>query len=313
MKFQYRSGERTKLIVRDIVYNKNYVERGYNAIDGVAPVDITTWGEMKQALRQLKDPEVQSEFKSVAVDTVDIAAALCEKYVCAQNGVSKLGEIPYGQGWTLVKKEFEETFRSITQLGYAVAFISHAKDKTFKRKDGTEYNQTVPSCPNSYNEIAKNMADIYAFAEKYEEEGKAKVRLVLRSPDNSADTGSRFKYIQPILPDFSYDAVVKALNDAIDKQAEISKNPELFTDERDTYAVAPTFNYEELIEEFSGLASTLMSNNPAFFEPRIVSIVDKYLGRGKKVSEATIDQAELISLINGEITDELLPLMEGNQ
>ena len=142
-------------------------ERGYNAIPGIIPQDITTWGELKQVVRELKKPEVRDTFKSILVDTVDIASVLCEKYVCAQNGVASIGDIPYGQGWGLMKRELEETFRTITQLGYAVVFISHMKEKTYKKKNGQEYQQIIPSCATSHNEIVKNMADIYAFAEKY--------------------------------------------------------------------------------------------------------------------------------------------------
>ena len=69
-------------------------ERGYNALPGVIAQDITTWGEMKQTLRELKKPEVKERFKSIAVDTVDIAGALCEKYICSQNGVDALSGIP---------------------------------------------------------------------------------------------------------------------------------------------------------------------------------------------------------------------------
>ena len=141
---------------------------------------------MKQVIRELKQPEVQEVYKSILVDTVDIAAGLCEKYVCSQAGVEKLSDIPYGQGWNMMKKEFEDVLRTITQLGYALFLISHDKDKVFKRQDGTEYNQIVPSCPTTFNEIAKNIADIYAYAEKYgDENGISKVRLVLRSKDNS--------------------------------------------------------------------------------------------------------------------------------
>ena len=32
-------------------------EKGYNAIGGVRPVDITTWSDFKQVLRQLEKPE----------------------------------------------------------------------------------------------------------------------------------------------------------------------------------------------------------------------------------------------------------------
>lgn len=279
-------------------------ERGYNAIPGIMAQDITTWGELKQVIRELKKPEVQQVYKSILVDTVDIAAALCEKYVCSQAGVEKLSDIPYGQGWTKVKKEFEEAFRSVTQLGYAVVFISHVKDKTFKKKDGTEYNQYIPSCPSTYNEIAKNMADIYAFAEKYEDNGAARVRLILRSVDNSADTGCRFKYITPVI-DFEYNELVKALNDAIDKEAQMT-DASLFTTEREATAVAVSFDYDALMNEFGDIVGTLMNKDQMYYGPRITQIVDKYLGKGKKVSDTTIDQAEFISLIINEIKDELL-------
>lgn len=279
-------------------------ERGYNAIPGIMAQDITTWGELKQVIRELKKPEVQQVYKSILVDTVDIAAALCEKYVCSQAGVEKLSDIPYGQGWTKVKKEFEEAFRSVTQLGYAVVFISHVKDKTFKKKDGTEYNQYIPSCPSTYNEIAKNMADIYAFAEKYEDNGAARVRLILRSVDNSADTGCRFKYITPVI-DFEYNELVKALNDAIDKEAQMT-DASLFTNEREATAVAVSFDYDALMNEFGDIVGVLMNKDQMYYGPRITQIVDKYLGKGKKVSDTTIDQAEFISLIVNEIKDELM-------
>lgn len=113
---------------------------------------------MKQAVRQLKQPEVKERFKSVIIDTVDIAATLCDKYVCSQNEVDSINKIPYGQGWNLLKKEFEEVFRTITQLGYAVCFISHVKEVPFKRQDGTEYTLIRPSISDTYNKIVENMA-----------------------------------------------------------------------------------------------------------------------------------------------------------
>lgn len=110
-------------------------EKGYNAIPGIMAQDAKSWADMKMILRELKKPEVQEAFKCIVIDTIDIASAACEKYVCSQEGVDSLGAIPWGQGWTKVKKELEETFRTITQLGYALFFISHAKDKVFKRED----------------------------------------------------------------------------------------------------------------------------------------------------------------------------------
>lgn len=279
-------------------------ERGYNALPGVYAQDITSWGDTRAVVRELKKPEVKEMFQTVVFDTIDIAGSLCEKYVCAQNNVDKIGEIPYGQGWNLMKKEFEDVVRTITQLGYAVFFISHEKDKEFKRKDGTSYHQIVPSCPNTFNEIAKNLVDIYAYAEKYEDNGQAKVRLVIRSTDNSIDCGSRFKYIEPVI-DMSYKALVDALNKAIDKAAEVSGS-EYVTNERNTQAVVKALDYDALLNEFNNLATQLMTKDSAAYGPKITFIVDKYLGKGKKVSDSTIAQVELLDQIVAEIKETLI-------
>lgn len=279
-------------------------ERGYNALPGVFAVDVTSWGDVRSLLRELKKPEVKAKFQSVVFDTIDIAGTLCEKYICAQNSVDKIGEIPYGGGWTLMKKEFEEVLRTVTQLGYAVFLISHSKDKVFKRQDGTEYNQIVPSCPTTFNEIAKNLVDIYAYSEKYmDEQGNSKVRLVLRSKDNSIDCGCRFKYIDPVI-DMSYKALVDALNRAIDKEA-AETNGQYVTDERNVLSVAKTLDYDILLNDFNSLASQLMAKDSAAYGPKITFIVDKYLGRGKKVSDSTPAQVELLNQIVEEIKDTL--------
>ena len=281
-------------------------ERGYNALPGVIAQDVTSWSEVRAVLRELKKPEVKEKFKTIIVDTVDIAGTLCEKYICAQNDVDKIGDIPYGGGWTLMKKEFEEVFRTMTQLGYAVFFISHCKDKVFKTEEGIEYNQVIPSCPSSFNNIAKDMADIYAYAKKYKdkETGTAKVKLILRSVDNSVDTGSRFKYIDPEVP-MDYNALVEALNKAIDVEAKMYDN-KYVTDERNVESVKKELDYDSLIAEFSDITKKLMTKDAPSYGPKITYIVEKYLGKGKKVSESSIAQVELIDLIVAEIKDELL-------
>lgn len=272
-------------------------QKGYNAIPGIMAQDVKTWSEMKMVLRELKKAEVQEAFKCIVIDTIDIAAAACEKYVCSQNGVDTLGDLAWGKGWSLVKRELEETFRSITQLGYALFFISHAKDKVFKRENGTEYNQVVPTLSTSYNEIIKDMADIYAYAHQVrnEETGEVIVKLTLRSMDGTADTGCRFKYITPEI-DFTYDALVNALNEAIDKEAKLTDN-KYVKDERDQIEQFNEPDFDTLIEEFNSLISSIPKEQMDYYAPRITEITNKYLGKGKKVSNATREQSEQIFLI----------------
>ena len=275
-------------------------EKGYNALPGVIAQDITTWGELKQVLRELKKPEVKEAFSTIIIDTVDIASQLCEKYLCNQLGIENIGDGGWAtNGWAKVKREWEQTFRTVTMEGYALVFISHKKDKTFKRKDGTEYNQIVPSCSTAYNEIIKNMSDIMGYIEV--ENGER--RLVLRSADDRIDCKCRFKMIDPVI-DFNYHALVDALNYAIDAEAANTGN-QYVTNERASNVVTTTYEYDVQKAEFNDIVGKIMTKNQAN-GPKITAIVDKYLGKGKKVSDATPEQAELIYLINVELKEDLL-------
>ena len=281
-------------------------ERGYNALPGVIAQDVTTWAEMKQIYRELKKPEVQAVYKALVVDTVDIASDMCQKYICNQLGIENIGDGGWTtNGWSKYKKEFEETFRSLTQMGYAVFFISHAKEKTVKRPDGTEYTQIVPALQSSALAIIENMADIYGYAHQVRTEEGSKVILTLRHPDDSIACGGRFKYIAPEI-EFNYNSLVKALNEAIDKEAAATNN-QFVTNERETISTLTEYDYDALMAEFQDIAGNLMQKNPTKFGPRITQIIEKYLGKGKKIADTSRDQAEFIYLILSEIKEDILP------
>ena len=140
-------------------------EPGYHALPGVMAQDVTTWGEMKQVYRELKRPEVQAVYKAVIVDTIDIAADKCKKYICQQNDIEDLGDLGYGKGWTKFKDEFNEVVRGLTQLGYAVFFIGHDKESMITDPiTGAEKMIIRPSLSNTTKDIIAGMADIYGYA-----------------------------------------------------------------------------------------------------------------------------------------------------
>lgn len=279
-------------------------ERGYNALPGVIAQDITSWGEMRQVVRELKKPEVKERFKSLIIDTADIAADLCQKYICNQLGIENIGDGGWtNNGWVKYKKEFEEVFRTLTQLGYSVVFLSHDKEKTIKPQNSSEYQQIGSSMQSSALSVIENMADIIGYAHPKVTEAGAQMVLTLRSHDNSIRCGCRFKHIRPEIP-FTYQALADALNEAIDKEA-AETNGQYVTDERIAAPIVKTYDYDALIVEFQELISELMTRNQSN-APKITSVVDKYLGKGRKVNETTPDQAELVYLIVDEIKQTLI-------
>lgn len=277
-------------------------EQGYNALPGVMAQDITTWGEMKQVFRELKKPEVQAVYKAIIVDTIDVAADRCKKYICQQNGIEDLGDLGYGKGWTKFKDEFNEVFRGLTQLGYAVFFIGHEKETMVTDpQTGAERMIIRPSLSNSTREVIAGMADIYGYAHQLRA-GENSV-LTLRCGDGSIQCGCRFKYIENQIP-MSYNSLVNAISAAIDKEAG-EHNGEFVTDERSVIVQTTEYDYDALMNEFKDVVGQLMSSGTQN-APKITNIVEKYLGKGKKVNDTTPDQAEFIYLILNDIKAELM-------
>lgn len=284
-------------------------EKGYNAIPGAMAQPINTWAEFRKVLRQLKDEKVKEQFETIILDTADIAYDLCEKYICANAkrpdggfGVDSVSDIPFGKGYTQVAKEYDECLRSIIQMDYGLVLISHSVDKTFKDEQGQEYNQIVPTLGNKPRAIVSRMCDIIGYSRSVQdEEGKTSTKLFMRGTPRYI-AGSRFKYT-PDYIDFNYQSLVDAIGMAIDKQME-EDGSEYFTDERsnlykDTRA---ELDFDELLNSFNTIVNDLImqKSNEEFkeyWQPRIVQITDRYLGKGMKVSQCSRDQVEALDLI----------------
>lgn len=273
-------------------------EPGYHALPGVMAQDVTSWADMKQIFRELKKPEVKETFKAVIVDTIDIAADRCKKYICNQNGIEDLGELGYGKGWTKFKEEFNEIFRGLTQLGYAVFFIGHDKLESVENPDGSKTQKIRPTLSNSVKTVISGMADIYGYSHQ-KNIGEMSV-LTLRDSSGTIECGSRFHCLPDEIP-MSYNNLVNAIHDAIDKEAE-KTDGKFVTNERIEAVVDTVYNYDMLMAEFKDLAGQVMAKSQSN-GPKITSIVETYLGKGKKVGETTPEQAEFIYLINTDMKD----------
>ncbi len=283
-------------------------EIGYLTIPGIMAQPIKTWGEFRKVLKQLDTPEAHEQYSNIVIDTVDIAYDLCEKYICNQNDVSSIADIGYGKGYNLASKEFDESLRRIPQMGYGLILISHSQDKTFKDENGEEFNQIVPTLSNRPRLIVDRMSDVIGYAHPYQEEdGTVRTILYMRGTPRFI-AGSRFKYT-PTFIDFSYDNLVQAITDAIDKEAEETGGQYVTNSRTSAHDQTEELDFDVLMDTFNNLISQLKEAAGDEFgsrwAPRINQIVGKYLGKGKLVSEMTRDQAEQLDLIVSDLTDEV--------
>jgi len=276
-------------------------EMGYNALPGVMAKPMKSWREMKNTLRELADPQVKEMFYNVIIDTADLAYECVTKYICDQNGCMKVGDIPYGQGYGMIMKEFDETIREILKLGYGCILISHSAEKTFVDPEGKEYTKIIPTIEKRGRLVCERTCDIIGYSRVVETEDKKSVTKLFLRDNSRFMAGSRFKYT-PDYIDFSYDALVNAIADAIDKEAAEYDNA-FVTDKRSTnHMIEDTqLSFQDELDKFNILVSKLMAIDADSYGKEIPNIVNKYLGVGKKVMDCSSQQVDQVNLINIEL------------
>lgn len=285
-------------------------EKGYAAIPGVMALPLESWSDFKRTLRQLKDPRAQEMYETIIIDTADIAYDLCTKYVCANNNADTVSDIPYGKGYGMIEKEFDEALRSIVQMNYGLVIISHDTDKVFTDESKQQYNKIVPTLDKRANNICARMCDIIGYSRAVEDSnGNLVTKLFMRGTPRY-EAGSRFKYTPDVI-DFTYQNLVNAIADAIDKQM-AEDGAELFTDKRENiHNTSTVLDFDTLMNQFNELIESIIQKATdeemaSYWSPRIQQITDRYLGKGNKVGNMSREQTEALSLI----VDDLKELIE---
>ena len=279
-------------------------EKGYNTLPGVMAQPVNSWKEFRNFLIDLRDEDTKEMYQTIVIDTADIAYDYCTEYVCAQEGKDEINDIPYGKGYQLVMREFDKCLRTILRLDYGLVLISHSQDRIEKDENGVEYTQMMPTLDKRGRLVCERTCDIIGLTRPIRlEDGQVITRMFLRETPRYV-AGSRFKY----MPDFielSYDNLVNAIAGAIAKEAEETGHKYITAAKSNVFAVdeeasTTPVDFPALMNEFQDLVGKLMSANPAN-RTKIASIVEEYLGRGRKVSECTADQVPQIELILQEL------------
>lgn len=276
-------------------------ERGYNAIGGVRAVDITKWADWKMVLRQLEKPEAQKMYETIIIDTISIAWDYCEQYICAQNGVQKINEIPWGGGYSACKKEFEGALRKITMLGYGIVLIAHSAARVEKTADGSEVEIISPEMPKRAAEICNGLVDIIGYIGGEYDADKNFTRYLYTRETPTLFAGSRFKYLAPKIK-FGYQELVDAIAEAIDMAEK--RDGVKVVDNAELTAIGERLDFATVRAEAQDLWQKLTQKNPDNASV-ILKKIEMTMGHRMKLSEFTEDQCDLMYLVVLDMRDML--------
>ena len=280
-------------------------EQGTNALAGIRSVPILRWTDFKKVLSQLRKPQAKEMYDSIVVDTASIAWQLCEQYICQREGVDTLRDIPWGQGWGMVKTEFSESWREITLLGFGILFIAHSKDKPTEMKDeeGNSITAVAPDLPNNAYTIINGIVDIIGYLQvQMNSDGTSERYLYTRSTP-TIFAGSRYQYLAPKIK-FGYKELVDAIGDAIDMAVE--KDGAQVTDHTEIAQIKAR-PFPEVMEEAKTIWSSFLNKASTDEEKDqnlniMKDVIRRVFGTDEfKLSQAVPSQSDLVELFIDEI------------
>ena len=100
-----------------------------------ASVDVSTWQDMKLVLDALRNEK--HSYKTVVLDTVDVAYTLCTTHVCESNGWVDVADGDFGRGWRAVDREWTNMIAQLRSLPMCAIFIGHEKREEIVERMGS--------------------------------------------------------------------------------------------------------------------------------------------------------------------------------
>lgn len=271
-------------------------EPGLNAHAGVYAQKINSWSEFKMVCKELKKPAVQEKFKCACFDTIDIAAQLCQEYVCAQAGVQSLGDVPYGKLYEAYRLEFAKSIRGIAMMGFGMCFACHTEVKEIAVPGSDVVVERLqPKLDKRAFDVINSLVDVIGIGVmEFDEKGQAHRKLIT-TETQTVRGGNRFSFFPPVI-DFSYEAVLNSLCEAIEKEGEVNKAQIVDKVEE----VREELDYDAIRAEAMELWTKLVGTGDNVNEEmarRIMKKVEMIFGRQMRLSEISEDQKELYQLV----------------
>lgn len=122
--------------------------------------DINTYADFTEMVKELTT--TKHNFHTVVVDVIDKLIEKAEAHICTVNKVQFIKDLPYGAGYTAVKRLIVNDLEKITNSGLGLTLITHAKDREFKT-ESIAWTATATSLSKSYEESILGLCDLILY------------------------------------------------------------------------------------------------------------------------------------------------------
>jgi hypothetical protein len=177
-------------------------EPGANFLE-VYKYPVFEWQDILNAAHELKTEK--HNFKTVVIDTIDIAYRLCTAYICQKRKISHPGDLRYGKAYEAIREEFMNLLTSLSHLPYGLIMLGHSQRKEIQsRRTDKVFSVNVPNLPDKIRADIEAFADLIMYADyKYvvDEKGdRLLTRVAYTQTTTDCITGDRTGRMPDVMP-----------------------------------------------------------------------------------------------------------------
>lgn len=282
-------------------------EKGLNAINNALVLKTTCWSDLEKNARKLSGKKFTKALNdganiTIVIDGFENIGKYCKAMLCAKYGVPVINKANDGFGcWEEYENLVWGFVDKLLGLGYTVLFIGH--EKFDKKKDKFIINGDE----RNIKPIRDN-ADIVCYLESngVDEDGKPIHSSAYLAETSDFFARTRFTYMDTFIEDFTAENLINTVIEGIKKQneAEGCEGGVTFKEQQNIYE-EEDITFEELVEEIKDYYEQINGSGNEKLEDFFFDTVEKYLGEGVPVSEATEKQKDSLICIRDTLKDEL--------
>lgn len=289
---------------------------GLNGIDGVPYVPVTRWSDFKMIIKQFTGATMQKAkelYSTIIIDEVYASSIYAQDYVCATFGDGAL-TLADGDGkynlYQLYEKEYFRQINLLVSAGYTVVFIAHSQADS-KTKFITPKGDK--RCMNPI--IDKCDYVVYLKSNGVDSEGSVIKSSAYLAETNEFFARARIEYTPTYIREFTAENLTAAIQEGIKKKREIDNSTITSFEEQQKLNTIESLDFNSLRKEFDELIAKIPGSNDTtgsteegikfknYWAVKITQIIDKYLGKGNKISQCNENQVEALSLIVADLKD----------
>lgn len=150
----------------DVEQGSNELDVARFAFDGAGRTAPETWTEIVEAVRLLG--RETHPYKSLVIDTLDAAEALCWAFICKRDDKSSVEDYGYGKGYVAAVDEWRILVAALEKLlgkGMQVITLAHSMVKPFKNPTGDDFDRYQMKLHEKAGGLIKERAHTVLFAQ----------------------------------------------------------------------------------------------------------------------------------------------------